>query len=62
MMTLWAVQMIYVDDLHLVAAGPRKYLVIWMMIAAYEAVGTPFAYRKFRGGPAHRFHWISLVL
>ena len=50
MMTLWAVQMIYVDDLHLVAAGPRKYLVIWMMIAAYEAVGTPFAYRKFRGG------------
>eukprot|EP00439_Symbiodinium_sp_Y106_P033575 s2721_g4.t1 len=27
-----------------------RYLVIWMMIAAYEAVGTPFAYRKFRGG------------
>ena len=50
MMTLWAMQMIYVDDLHLVAAGPQKYLVIWMMIAAYEAVGTPFAYRKFRGG------------
>ncbi|OLP90151.1 hypothetical protein AK812_SmicGene28324 [Symbiodinium microadriaticum] len=50
MMSLWAMQMIYVDDLHLVAAGPQKYLVIWMMIAAYEAVGTPFAYRKFRGG------------
>ena len=49
-MSLWAMQMIYVDDLHLVAAGPQKYLVIWMMIAAYEAVGTPFAYRKFRGG------------
>eukprot|EP00439_Symbiodinium_sp_Y106_P020386 s13841_g2.t1 len=43
MMSLWAMQMIYVDDLHLVAAGPQKYLVIWMMIAALEAVGTPFA-------------------
>ena len=50
MMTLWATQRIYVDDLHLGAAGPQKYLVIWMMIAAYEAVGTPFAYQKFRGG------------
>ena len=50
MMSLWAMQMIYVDDLHLVAAGPQKYLVIWMMIAALEAVGTPFAYHKFRGG------------
>ena len=36
MMTLWAMQVIYVDDLHLVAAGPQKYLVIWMMIAAFD--------------------------
>ncbi|CAE7254008.1 unnamed protein product [Symbiodinium microadriaticum] len=50
MMSLWAMQMIYVDDLHLVAAGPQKYLVLWMMIAAYEAIGTPFAYHKFKGG------------
>ena len=43
-------QLIYVDDLHIVVFGPRKFVVMWMMVAAYEALGTPFQYAKFVGG------------
>ena len=43
-------QLIYVDDLHMVVFGPRKFVVMWMMVAAYEALGTPFQYAKFVGG------------
>ena len=32
MMSLWAMQMIYVDDLHLVAAGPHEYLVLNLQV------------------------------
>ena len=43
-------QLIYVDDLHVVVFGERKFLTLWMMLAAYEALGTPFQYAKFAGG------------
>jgi hypothetical protein len=43
-------QLIYVDDLHIVVFGERKFLTLWMMLAAYEALGTPFQYAKFAGG------------
>ena len=50
MLTLWNLQLLYVDDLHLLTAGPDKFLTLWMILAAYEVVGTPFAYHKFKGG------------
>ena len=53
MLTLWNLQLVYVDDLHLLTAGPDKFLILWMVLAAaYEVVGTPFAYHKFKGGVA----------
>ena len=50
MLTSWNLQLLYVDDLHLLTAGPDKFLTLWMILAAYEVVGTPFAYHKFKGG------------
>ena len=47
---LWNLQVVYVDDLHIILVGQDKFLVLWMALAAYELVGTPFAYHKFRGG------------
>ena len=47
---LWNLQVVYVDDLHIILVGKDKFLVLWMALAAYELVGTPFAYHKFRGG------------
>ena len=43
-------QIVYVDDLHILVWGPDKFLWLWMMIATYEIVGTPFGYHKFKGG------------
>ena len=43
-------QIVYVDDLHILVWGPHKFLWLWMMIATYEIVGTPFGYHKFKGG------------
>ncbi|CAE7247487.1 unnamed protein product [Symbiodinium natans] len=50
MLTVWQMQVVFADDLHLLTAGQHKFLTMWMCLAAYELVGTPFAYRKFRGG------------
>ena len=46
----WVVQLVYVDDLHVVCVGEEKFVTLWMAIAAYEALGTPFGYKKFSGG------------
>ena len=46
----WVVQLVYVDDLHVVCVGEEKFETLWMAIAAYEALGTPFGYKKFSGG------------
>ena len=43
-------QIVYVDDLHGAFLGDRKFLNLWVTIALYEALGTPFAYKKFSGG------------
>ena len=43
-------QIVYVDDLHAAFLGERKFLNLWVMLALYEALGTPFAYKKFSGG------------
>ena len=35
---------------HLLCLGPQKFVALWLSILAYEIMGTPFAYHKFRGG------------
>ena len=50
MVTLWQFQLVFVDDLHMLTAGPQKFLTLWMLVAAYELLGTPFSYHKFKGG------------
>ena len=47
MLQSWLLQLVYVDDLQLVATGAEKYLFLWMVVFAYEALGAPFSYRKF---------------
>ena len=42
--------MVYVDDLHGAFVGDRKFHNLWVWILAFELVGTPFGYHKFRGG------------
>ncbi|CAJ1397895.1 unnamed protein product [Effrenium voratum] len=43
-------QLLFADDLKLVAAGEQKYLVIWSAVVAWLMMGTPFKWCKFRGG------------
>ena len=35
--------------------GPGKFLSLWVCIAVFEIVGTPFAYHKFAGGLETQF-------
>ena len=51
----WFMHMIYVDDLHGMFTGERKFLYLWVWLLAYEAAGTPFGYHKFKGGFASEF-------
>ena len=48
-------QIVYVDDLHAAFIGDRKFRNLWIMLALYEALGTPFAYKKFSGGVEAQF-------
>ena len=48
--TAWFLQVIYVDDLHGCFVGSRKFLHLWVWLLAFEMVGTPFGYHKFKGG------------
>ena len=45
----WMMHMIYVDDLHGVFTGEKKFLHLWIWLLAFEAAGTPFGYHKFKG-------------
>ena len=51
----WIYQLVYVDDLHAVAVGEQKFETLWMALAAYEVLGTPFGYKKFSGGLETQF-------
>eukprot|EP00435_Cladocopium_sp_Y103_P002248 s5620_g1.t1 len=55
MMDHWFLHLVYVDDLHGVFIGPSKYMMLWIWVLAFELVGTPFGYHKFRGGYASEF-------
>ena len=48
-------QIVYVDDLHGAFLGDRKFLNLWVTLALYEALGTPFAYKKISGGVDAQF-------
>ena len=51
----WMMQMIYVDDLHGTFVGQSKFKALWIWVLAYELVGTPFGYHKFKGGFSSEF-------
>ena len=51
----WTLQIIYVDDLHVVVVGPDRFKTLWLLLAAYEVAGTPFNYAKFKGGHEAEF-------
>ena len=53
--THWFLQMLYVDDLHGVFIGERKFLHLWIWVLAFELIGTPFGYHKFKGGLVSNF-------
>lgn len=54
-------QLIYVDDLRLLALGERKFLVLWMTLFLYEEIGAPFGYHKFAGGLEVQFVGFQLT-
>jgi hypothetical protein len=43
-------QFIFADDLHINCGGPFKYLIILSSSLTWIMIGTPFAWKKFRGG------------
>lgn len=45
-------QLLFADDLKLVVGGASKYCDLWTMLLAWIMAGTPFSWRKFRGGIA----------
>eukprot|EP00435_Cladocopium_sp_Y103_P049027 s1164_g14.t1 len=42
--------LVYVDDLHGAFAGLHKFDMLWIWLLAFEVIGTPFGYHKFKGG------------
>ena len=55
MATAWFLHMVYVDDLHGAFTGRSKFANLWIWVLAFELIGTPFAYHKFRGGFSSEF-------
>eukprot|EP00435_Cladocopium_sp_Y103_P026445 s953_g6.t1 len=59
MANAWFLHLVYVDDLHGSFAGSAKFSNLWAWLLAwllaFELVGTPFAYHKFRGGFSSEF-------
>ena len=45
-------QLLFADDLKLVVGGSSKYMDLWSMLVIWLMVGTPFSWKKFRGGTA----------
>eukprot|EP00435_Cladocopium_sp_Y103_P007668 s5210_g2.t1 len=48
-------QLLFADDLKMVAAGPDKYERVWHMLIAWIMFGAPFRWPKFRGGVCLEF-------
>ena len=43
-------QLLFADDLKLVVGGPSKHMDLWTLLVGWLLVGTPFSWKKFRGG------------
>ena len=43
-------QMVFVDDLHANFYGPRKHVLAITWLVLHLMIGTPFAWKKFKGG------------
>ncbi|CAE7547522.1 unnamed protein product [Symbiodinium sp. CCMP2592] len=43
-------QMLFADDLQIMAGGEQKYHDLWVVLLYWLMVGTPFKWSKFRGG------------
>ena len=43
-------QLLFADDLKMVVSGENKYVDLWSLIVLWLLVGTPFSWKKFRGG------------
>eukprot|EP00435_Cladocopium_sp_Y103_P028867 s3838_g7.t1 len=48
-------QLLFADDLKMVAAGVDKYDNVWQMLIAWIMFGAPFRWPKFRGGVCLEF-------
>ena len=46
----WFLHLTFVDDLHGVFVGRDKFVHLWVWLLAFELIGAPFGYHKFRGG------------
>ncbi|CAE7260349.1 unnamed protein product [Symbiodinium sp. CCMP2592] len=55
LLTLWFYHLVFVDDVHANFAGREKFHHLLMWLACFEMFGTPFAYKKFRGGLTSAF-------
>ncbi|CAE7884862.1 mettl24, partial [Symbiodinium necroappetens] len=55
LLTIWFYHLVYVDDVHANFAGRDKFHHLLMWLACFEMFGTPFAYKKFRGGLTSAF-------
>ena len=55
LLTIWFYHLVYVDDVHANFAGKDKFHHLLMWLACFEMFGTPFAYKKFRGGLTSAF-------
>ena len=55
MLRAFTLQIIYVDDMHIATVGQDKFTRLWMLLVAYEMLGAPFSYKKFRGGLSAEF-------
>ena len=55
LLTLWFYHLVFVDDVHANFAGRDKFQHLLMWLACFEMFGTPFAYKKFRGGLTSAF-------
>lgn len=51
----WFIQLSFVDELHGSFVGRNKFLYLWVWLLAFEVIGTPFGYHKFRGGVETEF-------
>eukprot|EP00971_Amphidinium_carterae_P338091 6475264-Amphidinium_carterae.2 len=56
----WLQMLIFVDDLLFLAKGPGKFEAILLCLLLWTLMGTPFSWRKLRGGL--KLQWIGYAL